>query len=53
MAAAAPDCLVVDTETGWPRLGRAAELAQALEAPCLPLEDVLGRPLPDHGRQAI
>jgi hypothetical protein len=44
---------VVDTETGWPRFGRAGELAQALGARHLPLEDVLGRPLSDHGRRAV
>src|SRR5262249_21288054 len=35
--------LVVDTETGWPRLGRAVELAHVLEAPCQGLEEVLGK----------
>lgn len=39
-------CLVVDTETGWPRLGRAVELARALGAAYQPLEEVLGRRLP-------
>jgi magnesium chelatase subunit D len=53
LAACATACLVVNTEAGWPRLGRAAELARALRADCLPLEDVLGRPLPDPWRQAI
>src|SRR5437763_1611973 len=45
LAACGGDWLVVDTETGWPRFGRAAELARALGAPCLAVEDVLGRPL--------
>jgi len=34
---------VIDTEMGWPRLGRAAELAQAMDAACIPLKEVLGR----------
>jgi magnesium chelatase subunit D len=38
------DVLVVDTETGWPRFGRATELARALDARCVPLEETLGRP---------
>lgn len=46
------DCLVVDTETGWPRFGRAVELARALGASCTPLNEVLGRPRIDHWRQA-
>jgi magnesium chelatase subunit D len=45
LATCAPDCLVVDTETGWPRWGRARELAQVLGARCLAVEDVLGRQL--------
>lgn len=45
--------LVVDTETSWPRFGRAHDLAIALGADCLALEEVLGRPLPDPWRQAI
>jgi magnesium chelatase subunit D len=49
----ATECLVVDTETGWPRFGKAAELACVLEAECLSLEVVLGRPLPDPWRRAI
>jgi len=53
LAARGGDCLVVDTETGWPRFGRAEELARAMGAACLPLEAVLGRPLPDRWRQAI
>ncbi len=40
------ESLVVDTEIGWPRFGRARELAEALGAAHLPLEEVLGRPLP-------
>lgn len=34
--------LVLDTETGYVRLGRAAQLAQALGAPCLTLEQLTG-----------
>jgi magnesium chelatase subunit D len=45
--------LVVDTETGWPRFHRAVELAHFLGAPCYPVDDVLGQPLPDwHGLPA-
>jgi magnesium chelatase subunit D len=46
LAACGTECLVVDTETGWPRFGRAGRLAQALAAPCLTLEEVLGPRLP-------
>ena len=53
LGCATGDCLVVDTETGWPRLGRAGELAAVLAAPCLPLEEVLGRRLPDLRRRAV
>jgi magnesium chelatase subunit D len=49
LAACATECLVVDTETGWPRWGRAEELARVLGARCLCVEDVLGRPLPAVG----
>jgi magnesium chelatase subunit D len=49
LAACATECLVVDTEIGWPRWGRAKELARALGARCLGVEDVLGRPLPAVG----
>jgi magnesium chelatase subunit D len=45
LSACRTECLVVDTETGWPRWGRAGELARALGARCLCVEDVLGRPL--------
>jgi magnesium chelatase subunit D len=45
LAACETDCLIVDTETGWPRFGRAGELAHVLGAPCVALEDVLGRRL--------
>jgi len=38
IAAAGIAALVLDTETGYVRLGRAARLAQALGAECLPLE---------------
>ncbi|WP_079214712.1 putative cobaltochelatase [Herbaspirillum robiniae] len=34
--------LVLDTETGYIRLGRAAQLAEALGAPCLTLEQLTG-----------
>jgi magnesium chelatase subunit D len=44
--------LVIDTETGWPRFDRARELAQAMGAPCIPLNEVLGRPLPERQRVA-
>jgi magnesium chelatase subunit D len=53
LAACGTDCLVVDTETGWPRFGRAHQLARALDAACLPLEEVLGRPLADRWRPAV
>jgi magnesium chelatase subunit D len=53
LAVCTTECLVVDTESGWPRFGRAGELARALGAACLAVEDVLGRPLPDHWRQAV
>jgi len=36
--------LLVDTETGWPRFGRAAALARVLRARCVPLESVVGKP---------
>jgi magnesium chelatase subunit D len=45
--------LVVDTETGPGWLRRAGDLARALGAPCLPLEHILGRPLPDHRGKAV
>jgi magnesium chelatase subunit D len=45
LAALDTKTLVVDTETGWPRFGRAAELARTLTASCAALEEVLGRPL--------
>jgi magnesium chelatase subunit D len=53
LAARATEILVVDTETGWPRFDRAAALARALGARCLPLEEVLGRPRPDPWRRAV
>jgi magnesium chelatase subunit D len=53
LAACGTDCLVVDTETGWPHFGRAALLARALGATCLPLDEVLGRRLPDRWRAAV
>jgi len=42
--------LVVNTETGWPRLNKAVELARALKADCLCVQEVLGRSLPDFQR---
>ena len=39
LAAAKVPALVLDTDNGFVRLGRAQELAQALGAPCQPLED--------------
>jgi magnesium chelatase subunit D len=48
LGASGAECLVVDTETGWPRFGRAGQLAEALTAPCLAAEAVLGRPLPER-----
>jgi magnesium chelatase subunit D len=53
LAGCGTECLVVDTETGWPRFGRAARLAEALAAPCLSVEEVLGRPLPERRRLAV
>jgi magnesium chelatase subunit D len=41
LAGLGSECLVVDTETGWPRFGRALVLAQVLEARCVPLESVV------------
>jgi magnesium chelatase subunit D len=35
------EALVVDTDTAWPHLGKAAELAAALGAACRPLNDIL------------
>lgn len=40
LAARAVPALVLDTETGYLRLGRAAQLAQALGAECLTLEEL-------------
>ena len=48
LAPLAPECLVVDTEVGWPRLAKAQALAHALGARHVPLEDVLGRSLRDR-----
>jgi len=45
--------VVIDTETGWPLFGRAGELAQAMGAACIPLKEVLGRPLPERRRAAV
>jgi magnesium chelatase subunit D len=40
LAARAVPALVIDTETGYLRLGQAAQLAQSLGAECLTLEDL-------------
>ncbi|MBB3213154.1 magnesium chelatase subunit D [Herbaspirillum sp. Sphag1AN] len=40
LAARGIPALVIDTESGYVRLGRAAQLAQVLGAPCLTLEDL-------------
>jgi magnesium chelatase subunit D len=53
LAACRTTTLVVDTEAGWPRFGRAGALAAALGADCLALEAVLGRRLADIGRRAV
>jgi magnesium chelatase subunit D len=45
--------IVIDTETAWPRFGRAAELAAAMNARCVRLEDVLGRPISERRREAV
>ena len=45
LSACETECLVVDTEIGWPCFGRAKELARALNADCRTLEQVLGRPI--------
>ncbi|WP_443113234.1 putative cobaltochelatase [Herbaspirillum seropedicae] len=42
LAAQAVPALVLDTESGYLRLGRAAQLAEALGAPCLTLEQLTG-----------
>jgi len=47
LAARGPACLVVDTEVGWPRFAGARELARALGASYLGLEQILGRPRPN------
>ncbi len=49
----AGEILVVDTETGWPRFGRAAGLAQALGGKCADLDAVLVRPVSDPWRRAV
>jgi magnesium chelatase subunit D len=53
LAASGVHCLVVDTEAGWPRFRRAAELARVMGASYVPLDEVLGRPLTDHWREAV
>ena len=45
--------MVIDTETAWPRFGRAAELAAAMNTGCIRLEDVLGRPVSAGRREAV
>jgi magnesium chelatase subunit D len=50
LSACANEYLVIDTETGWPRFGKAAVLAKALRADCLAIEHVLGQPLAAPGR---
>ncbi|HZG21381.1 MAG TPA: putative cobaltochelatase [Herbaspirillum sp.] len=42
LAAQGIPALVLDTESGYLRLGRAAQLAEALGAPCLTLEQLTG-----------
>jgi len=42
LAAQGIPALVLDTEAGYLRLGRAAQLAEALGAPCLTLEQLTG-----------
>ncbi|MRT32142.1 putative cobaltochelatase [Herbaspirillum sp. CAH-3] len=42
LAAQGVPALVLDTEAGYLRLGRAAQLAEALGAPCLTLEQLTG-----------
>ncbi|NUT61830.1 putative cobaltochelatase [Herbaspirillum sp. C9C3] len=42
LAAQGVPALVLDTESGYLRLGRAAQLAEALGAPCLTLEQLTG-----------
>jgi magnesium chelatase subunit D len=53
LAAASAHCLMVDTEIGWPRFGRAVELARAMKAAYVPLDEVLSRPLADPWKQAV
>jgi magnesium chelatase subunit D len=48
LAACGTPCLVVDTETGHVRFGRARQLARELGADCVTIEEVLGRPLPER-----
>jgi magnesium chelatase subunit D len=53
LAGCAEERLVIDTETGWPRLGGAAGVARALGARCAELDQVLGRALPAPWRRAV
>jgi magnesium chelatase subunit D len=48
LAACGPRCLVVDTETGNVRFGRARHLAGEMGGDCVMIEEVLGRPLPER-----
>jgi magnesium chelatase subunit D len=51
LAAYPTRCLVVDTETGRVRFGRARQLAAALGAERVTIEELLGRPLPERRGQ--
>ena len=53
LEACTTECLVIDTETGWPRFGQAIELARSLNASCHAVEEVLGRPLAAPWRRAV
>jgi magnesium chelatase subunit D len=53
LASCGADCLVVDTETGWPRFARAAELAEVMGARYVAADDVLGRRLADRWTRAV
>ena len=53
IADASMPALVLDAETGFVRLGRARQLAQALRAECLSLEDLAGEDLVLKIRQLI
>ena len=53
IAAAGLPALVLDTDAGFVRLGRAAELAQALGAECLPLDGLSAERLVLKVRQQV